>query len=292
MKKEILNVAASVKARLLKIAKEKGKTYDELLKLFGIERLLYRLSKSQVKSMLTLKGALFFLVWNVPNRRTTLDIDFLAKCDNSIEKISGMIKEVCLIPVENDGIIYDPKTVTAAVIKGNAEYSGVRVKLMAFIERIRIPMQIDFGFGDIIYPGAVNIKYPVLLNFPAPKLKGYPPETVISEKFEAMVKLGDLNSRMKDFYDILLIINNIKLDKKEIAIAIKRTFERRGTTIPETIKVFSNDIYDERSDRQVLWRSFLKKNGIKNVPEKLSKVANSIDRFLKKPIEMIKSGKV
>ncbi|HDQ26388.1 MAG TPA: nucleotidyl transferase AbiEii/AbiGii toxin family protein [bacterium] len=284
MKKKKANVAASVRARLLAIAKKTGKPYDEVLKLFGIERLLYRFSKSRFKRILTLKGALFFLVRDIPDRRTTLDADFQADYDNSTVKIAGMVKEICSIQAEDDGIKFDSRTINAVKIKEATEYSGVRVKLIAYMERTRIPVQIDFAFGDVIYPEAKEVKYPVLLDFTAPKLKGYPPETVMSEKFEAMVKLGDLNSRMKDFYDVWLIIRKIKPDKSEVAKAVKKTFEHRKTALPSTGKLFSGDIYDENSDRQKLWQAFLNKNGIKNAPLKLSAVAGEIEKFLNKTI--------
>lgn len=288
MKKGTANVAASVKARLLTIAKKTGKPYDELLKLFGMERLIYRISKSRFKEMLILKGALFFLVWNVPDRRTTLDIDFMAKYDNSAEKIAGMIREICLISVEDDGIKYDPETITAIVIREAAEYSGIRVKLTANIERTRIPVQIDFGFGDVIYPGAKSIKYPVLLDFSVPVLKGYPAETVVSEKFETMVRLGDLNSRMKDFYDVWLIFHNFKLDKIKVSNAIKKTFENRQSLLPSANKLFSSDIYNKASDRQILWRAFLRKNNIEKAPKLLAEIAVEIEKELLKSIELIR----
>jgi len=291
VKKQTMDIAASVKARLFNIAGTTGKPYDELLKLFAMERLLYRLGKSRFKAILTLKGALFFLVRNVPGRRTTLDIDFLARNGNDPEKIAGMVGKICSVPVKNDGIRYDAGTITAAKTREDAEYSGVRVKLTAYIERTRIPVQLDFGFGDVIYPGAEKIDYPVLLDFPAPRLKVYPPETVVSEKFEAMVRLGDLNSRMKDFYDLWLIFRSFKLDKTEVAKAVKKTFERRHTQLPKDDRLFSEDIYDKNSDRQILWSAFLRKNNIEKAPKLLSDTAAEIRKQLLKSVELIRKGK-
>ncbi len=292
MKKEAKNVAVSVKARLLTIAKTSGKPYDELLKLFGMERLLYRFSKSRFKDILILKGALFFLIRDIPDRRTTLDIDFLARYDNSPAKIKGIIKGICLTPVEDDGIRYDAGAITAAGIKEAAEYPGVRVKLVAYIERTQIPVQIDFGFGDVVYPAAKKVKYPVLLNFPAPKLKGYPPESVISEKFESIIRLGDLNSRMKDFYDIWLIFRNLKLKNAEVAKAIKKTFNNRHTILPRANKLFSEDIYGRNSDRQQLWNAFLTKNDIEIAPKFLSDTAAEIEKQLLKSVMIIRKGEI
>src|SRR6056297_1767117 len=172
-----VNTGASVKARLLRIAKASGKPYDGMLKLFAMERLAYRLSKSRFKDVLILKGALFFLVMNMPDRRTTLDIDLLARYDNDPFKIAGIVKEICSAAVENDGIIYDTRSITSGRITEAAEYPGVRVKLNAYIEKTRVPLQVDFGFGDAVYPGVKKIKYPVLLDLPAPKIKCYPRES-------------------------------------------------------------------------------------------------------------------
>lgn len=290
MKKEITNVAASVKAQLLTIAKTSGKPYDELLKMFAMERLLYRFSKSHFKNILTLKGALIFFAYDIPGRRTTLDADFLAKYDNNPEKIAKIVKETCLISVEDDGIKFDPDTIVAVKIKEKAEYPGVRVKLTAYIEKTRIPVQIDFGFGDVIYPKAEKIEYPSLLGFPSPKLKGYPPESIISEKFEIIIKLGELNSRMKDFYDIWLIFRNLQVDNTKLAKAIEITFKNRKTNIPHFDKLFSEDIYNKESDRQKIWSAFLIKNNIKDAPGLLHDIAIEIEKQLIKSIKFIKKG--
>ena len=287
MKKDIKNIEASVKAQLQNKAKETNRPFAEVLQYYGIERFLYRVSQSKYTDKLILKGALMFTVWHVPERRTTLDIDFLALYDNQIDSIEKMIKDFCKTTVVQDGLVFDPANVKGQRIKEDAEYEGVRVKFLGLLDRSRIPMQIDIGFGDSIYPKAKEIEYPVILDLPKPKIKGYPAESVISEKFEAMVKLGLLNSRMKDFYDIWLMMRQFKFSGSKLAEALKRTFEHRKTPLPEKSPLFAEEIYDEKSDRQTLWKAFLAKGEIQHAPEKLSVVANDIEGFLIQPIQTI-----
>lgn len=228
-----------------------------------------------------------FIVWHVPERRSTLDIDFLARFDNQITSIEKMIKDVCGTVVVPDGLVFDPETLKGQRIKEDADYEGVRVKLLGFLDRSRIHMQIDIGFNDIIYPRPKLIEYPVILDFPKPYLKGYPAESVVSEKFEAMVKLGLLNSRMKDFYDIWLMMHQFDFEGSKLSESLRRTFAYRKTEVPDSKKLFAKEIYDEKSDRQTLWKAFLNKGDIKHAPEKLSTVAKEIEKILCKPLGAI-----
>ena len=287
MKKDIKNVQASIRARLQNKAKETNRPFSEVLQYYGMERFLYRFSRSQYADKFILKGALMFTVWRVPERRTTLDIDFLARFDNQIASIEKVIKAICKIPVVSDGLAFDPETIKGQRIKEDADYEGVRVKFRGFLERSRIPMQVDVGFGDAIYPKPKVIDYPVILDLPKPHLKGYPAESVVSEKFEAMVKLGLLNSRMKDFYDIWLMMRQFDFSGLNLVEALKRTFEHRKTDLPEDQPLFAEEIYDEKSDRQTLWKAFLKKGDIKHAPEKLQATAREIEEFLTKPLDAI-----
>lgn len=287
MKVEIKNIRASVHARLQNKAKETNRPFAEVLQFYGMERFLYRFSQSKYAEKFILKGALMFTVWQVPERRTTLDIDFLAQYDNQAAKIEEVIKEICQVKVVPDGLLFDPATVAGQKIKEDADYEGVRVRFRGFLERARIPMQIDIGFGDIVYPRPKVIDYPTILDFPKPHLKGYPPESVVSEKFEAMVKLGLLNSRMKDFYDLWLMTRQFDFDRANLGEALKRTFAHRKTELPEKPPLFAEEIYDETSDRQTLWKAFLQKGQIQNTPQKLKEIARTIEDFLSHPIEAI-----
>jgi len=291
MKKDITNIQASIRARLQNKAKEANQTFAEILQYYGMERFLYRFSRSKYADKFILKGALMFTVWQVSERRTTLDIDFSARYDNQIAAIEKIIKDVCKVEVTPDGLIFDATTVKGKKIKEDTDYEGVRVRFLGFLERARIPMQIDMAFGDVIYPKPKSIDYPIILDLPKPNLKGYPAESVISEKVEAMVKLGLLNSRMKDFYDIWLMMRQFNFNGADLTEALKKTFEHRKTALPEGRPLFAEEIYDEKSDRQTLWRAFLKKGDIKHAPEKLAATAKEIEVLLIKPLGAINEGR-
>lgn len=287
MKEDITNLPASVRSRLQNKAKETGRPFAELLQFYGMERFLYRLSHSRHANTFILKGALMFTVWQVPHRRTTLDIDFLARSDNHIAHMEKTIRDVCVEPVQPDGLMFDPQTIRAERIRENADYEGVRIKLIGFLDHSRIPVQIDIGFGEIVYPKPVRINYPVLLDFPGPRLHGYTIESVVSEKFEAMVKLGILNTRMKDFYDVWLMIRQFNFKGQDLSEALQRTFNHRKTSLPEHEPLFEQAFYEEKSDRQMLWKTFRRNSGFDTVPEKLSVVVTDIEGFLVRPLAVI-----
>jgi hypothetical protein len=287
VKKEVKNIQASVKAQLQNTAKGTNRPFAEVLQYYGMERFLYRFGKSRYADKFELKGALLFTVWRIPERRATLDIDFLARFDDQVTAIETVIRDVCNVPAEPDGLKFDPESVKGRRTKENADYEGVRVKFSGFLDRARIPMQIDVGFGDIVYPKTKVIDYPVILDFPKPHLKGYPKESVISEKFEAMIKLGLLNSRMKDFYDIWLLMGQFEFKGADLVEAIRKTFKHRKTDIPKNKPLFADEIYDKRSDRQTLWSAFLRKEDIRYAPDMLSVTAKEIEDFLVEPVVAI-----
>ena len=290
MKKDITNIQASIRARLQNKAKETNRPFAEIMQYYAMERFLYRFSRSKYADKFILKGALLFTVWKVPDRRTTLDIDFLARYDNKVASIEEVVRDICSVPVDSDGLIFNAETVQGRKIKEDADYEGVRVKFIGFLERSRIHMQIDVGFGDIIFPKPQAIDYPTILSLPKPHFKGYPIESVVSEKFEAMVKLGLLNSRMKDFYDIWLMIRQFNFNGSDLAEALKRTFEHRKTNLPAGKPLFAEEIYDEKSDRQTLWKAFLSKSNIKHAPEKLAIIAKEIEDFVIEPLGALNKG--
>lgn len=287
MKKIIKNIQASVRTRLQNIAQKTGRPFSEVLQYYGMERFLYRFSQSIYADQFVLKGALMFAVWDVPERRTTLDIDFTARFSNKVKAIEGVIREVCLVSVPPDGVIFDSVKVKGVKIKENADYEGVRVKFAGYLGKARIAMQIDVAFGDVIYPNPQRIDYPVILDMPKPKLKGYPIEGVASEKLEAIIKLGALNSRMKDFYDLWLMSRQFNFDGNRLSKALTRTFRHRQTALPKGRPFFAEEIYDEKSDRQILWRAFLRKGSVQQVPEKLNIVAREIERFFADPLAAV-----
>lgn len=253
------NVAASVHQRLLNVARETGRPFNEVLQYFAMERLLYRLCCSGHKDSFVLKGALLFRVWDVPDSRATRDIDFLAFLDNSPENLAAVFREVCSIEGD-DGLVFDPASVQAQTIKEDADYEGVRVRFRGLLGKARVTMQVDIGFGDTVHPDAVHGEYPTILDMGAPSLWMYPPETVGAEKAEAVVHLGSLNSRMKDFYDIWRLSQQFEFDDAVLSEAIRQTFENRGTTLISFDELRTEILQNDSMGKQ--WNAFLEKTGV------------------------------
>jgi hypothetical protein len=225
------DIGASVRQRLLNQSRAQGRPFQELLQYFAMERFLYRLSKSPASDRFVLKGALLLTAWHAPLSRPTMDIDLAGRTSNELEHISELIRSVCGIIADPDGIEFDPASIEAARINESADYEGVRIRFNATLARARIPMQIDIGFGDVIVPAPTQIVYPVLLEFPAPVLLAYPKETVIAEKLEALTTLGLLNSRMKDYYDLAILSRLYSFVGAILVEAVIATFQHRETRI-------------------------------------------------------------
>lgn len=277
--KNVSNLAASVQARLQNHARATTRPFQELLQYYAMERFLYRLATTPYRSRFVLKGALMLHVWDAPLARATKDLDFLGRLDNSLENLQRVVREVCSAEVEPDGMVFDPATVKPERIKEDADYEGVRVRFVGLLGRARVTMQIDVGFGDVVTPGPLDITYPVLLDFPAPGLSGYPRETVVAEKFQAMVYLGTLNSRMKDFYDVWLLSRQFAFDGPVLAKAIAATFANRGTKIDIEPIAFKPE-FTEQASTVAQWTAFRKKLPNTECPETLGEVVSSLTRFL------------
>ena len=264
MRNEVRNMDASVKARLKNIAKEYKKTFNLILQLYMQERFLYRLSVSEYKDNFVLKGGLFLFSMTGFTGRPTRDIDFLAyQISNDIENIKVIFKKICKIEY-NDGIIFDPNSVFVEEIKREAEHRGIRVKLTGYLGKAKEILWLDIGFYDIVVPEIITADYPVLLDMDYPKIKMYSFESVVAEKFEAVVSLGELNSRMKDFYDIFILLSEKKFNRYILQKAIVETFKRRGTDILKSDQVFKKEFIEDRS-RVNQWKLFLKKIGQKDI---------------------------
>ncbi len=238
--KEIANLPHSVHDRLSRIAKDSGNTFEQVFYLYALERFLYRLSKSNYVSVFVLKGALMFFGWNLPLRRLTKDIDFQGYTSNDVENLVLIMRQVCVQPVENDGMYYDPESVEGEIIQEESDYEGVRIKFIGFLGNAKLNLQIDISFADEITPAITEFNYPTLLpklGMDPFKLRGYPFETSIAEKFETMVDKGEINSRMKDFYDIWVMIQQFEIPGKTLAEAINNTFNARKTSIPVGLPV-------------------------------------------------------
>lgn len=275
------NVAASVHQRLLNIARETGRPFNEVLQYFAMERVLYRLSCSGHKDSFVLKGALLFRVWDVPDSRATRDIDFLAFLDNSPENLAAVFREVCSIEGD-DGLVFDPESVQAQTIKEDADYEGVRIRFRGLLGNAKIAMQIDVGFGDKVHPGVVRADYPVILDLPAPTLRMYPPETVVAEKVEAMIHLGNLNSRMKDFYDVWRLSRQYEFDDPVLGEAIKQTFNNRGTDLIPFDELKAELLGSDVLGKQ--WKAFLEKTGV-DAPATFDEVLSAVGDFISPVLE-------
>ena len=273
------NVAASVRAKLATQARSSGQPFQEVLQYYGLERFLYRISQSQYRNRFLLKGALMLRVWETPSSRPTRDIDLLGYVDNELATLASIMQEVCAIAVEDDGLRFEPSTITAARIKEDADYEGVRIKFAGFLGTARIPMQIDIGFGDVVYPAAEERTYPTLLDLPAPFVRMYPRETVIAEKFQAMVHLGNLNSRMKDFFDIWLLARSYDFAGADLAKAIQETFRNRDTSI-ETDPVALTSAFTGQDTVRKQWAGFLKRSNLHGGPATLDEIRVPLRVFL------------
>lgn len=279
MKKPVKDVAASVRQRLLNQARATNRPFQEILQYFAMERFLYRLSLSPHATKFILKGALMFVVWKGPLSRPTKDIDFLARLDNSMNAVVTAIREVCNQVVEPDGLVFDTATIAGSTIREDADYSGVRVTFRVTLENARIAMQIDVGFGDVVTPAAKQTDYPTILELPPPRLLGYNRETMVAEKFEAMVKLGVLNSRMKDFFDIWIVSREFDFDGTALTKAVARTFANRGTAIDLRPAALTDEFANDPAKR-AQWSGFLRKSKLTGVPEDLTVIVREIGAFL------------
>ncbi|HSL88708.1 MAG TPA: nucleotidyl transferase AbiEii/AbiGii toxin family protein [Ignavibacteriaceae bacterium] len=277
-KKEIKNISASVKERLRNISTQSGWEFQSVVSQYVQERFLYRLSKSIYSNNLILKGALLFIAHDISRNRPTRDIDFLgSKVPNVIDDLIEVIKEILLIKI-NDGLSFDSDSVEAENITEDGDYKGVRIKFYAFLENSRERMQLDIGFGDIITAGPVEIYFPTLLDFPAPKLKVYSIETAIAEKFEAIASLQLQTSRMKDFYDILFFAEHYNFKKETLIQAIITTFSNRSTKL-ELSKPIFEDKFKKDERFQNLWKAFLDRNKFES-NQTFSEVVSQIQSFI------------
>lgn len=278
MPREPQNVGASVRARLLDRARAEKSDFQILLTRYAIERLLYRLGVSGHREKFILKGAMLFVTWVADPFRPTRDLDLLGFGDSDANAIAETFRVICKTPVPDDGVSYDITGLLAAPIRTTADYGGVRVRTTATIDRARIPIQIDVGFGDAVTPAPVEIDYPAMLGNPQPRIRAYPVETVVAEKFEALVTLGMANTRMKDFYDLWLIAQRFEFRQSILIEAINRTFKRRGTTRPLEPPVGLTDEF--ANVRATQWRAFMGRDQIVAAPKELAPVVSDLRGFL------------
>jgi hypothetical protein len=223
---------------------------------------------------------MLFMAWTGQTYRPTADMDFLGFGEDSSERIAKIFRSLCELEVMPDGLTFDSKTVMVNPIREKQEYRGRRVKLTALLEKARIPLQVDIGFGDVVTPEAEKLDYPTLLEFPAPSIRACPRETVVAEKFQAMVMLGIANSRMKDFYDLHILAREFAFDGKALVQAIKATFERRKTAVPTETPLALTDEFALDEAKSVQWSAFTRKVDLEEGIPGLSEILSSLRVFL------------
>ena len=254
------NLAASIRARLKQHADAARQDFNLALTHYGLERLLYRLSISAHAPNYLLKGALLFSLWYDLPHRPTRDADLLGFGPDDIDSAVATFREICQIAVE-DGIAFDPASVKGAVIRKEAGYRGERIDLRAALDGARITLQVDIGFGDAVTPAPEAIHYPVLLDdLPAPQLRAYTKYTVVAEKFHALCLLGMTNTRMKDYFDLWVLLAENTLDQAELRRAIEATFNRRKMSMPTSLPAGLSDAFAADAIKQTQWNAFLKRN--------------------------------
>jgi hypothetical protein len=283
------NVAASVRQRLLNHARAEGRPFNEVLQYFALERFLYRLGRSPYRRQFVLKGALMFTVWQSPLPRPTRDIDLLGRLDNSVEQVVAAIQAICQEPAPQDGLRFATESVLGERIIEAANYAGVRVRFTAYLGQARIPMQIDVGFGDPLVPGPSLVRLPTILDLPSPELQGYSRESAIAEKLQVMVYLGEVNSRMKDFYDVWLLASHFDFDGPILAQAIRETFRWRQTPLPPSPVAFS-DAFARDPEKQAQWAVFIGRHRLQDTPATLHEAVQVIAAFLQPVIQALLEG--
>ncbi|MCY4265819.1 MAG: nucleotidyl transferase AbiEii/AbiGii toxin family protein [Gammaproteobacteria bacterium] len=257
MARETGNIAASVRARLRNLARQRGANFQHLLTRYALERFLYRLSASLHRDLFVLKGAMLYAAWASDPFRITRDIDLLSLGDHKADPLIKAIREVCALPMLDDGLRFDAENISARPFDEDRAQGTFRARTVTRLGAAIIPVQIDIGFGDPITPAPVQIEYPVLLDQPAPVLRSYPRETVVAEKFQAIVAHDLANSRMKDFYDLLAMSRLFTFEGKTLCAAIRTTFEKRATTLPRKPPPALTREFSEDPQKLQLWQSFV-----------------------------------
>ena len=260
MNNGLKNVAASVRARLLTHARTYGDDFQRVLTRYAIERLLFRLSCSSDADRFVLKGAMLFATWPENAFRPTGDLDLLGLGNPKSEDIAEVFRRICALDAPEDGIVYDVASVRVEAVREQNQYQGARVRLDGRLDSAVIPVQVDIGFGDHVYPEPEQREFPTLLpNLPRPRVFMYPAETVIAEKFEAMLRFGETNGRIKDFYDLWLTSRTFSFDLAILLEAVSGTLRRRQTAIPSQIPVGLTEAFAVIAAEKGFWTGFLRR---------------------------------
>ncbi len=259
--KALKNPAASIRARLLDHAKQHGDDYQRVLTRYAIERLLYRLSQTEAAEHYVLKGAMLFVTWPEHVFRPTGDLDLLGQGDPDPAVIAALFARLCEIKAVDDGIIFDPASLKVEAVREASKYQGVQLSLRGELAKAIIPVQVDIGFGDHVYPPPKRQSFPSLLpNLPAAEILMYPPETVVAEKFEAMIRFGEANGRIKDFHDMWVTTRTFPFDLPSLLEAVSGTLRRRETAFPTEMPIGLTEAFAKVAEERGLWSGFLRRN--------------------------------
>lgn len=284
------NLPASLHDRLLRIAKARRMEFQDLLINYALERWLYRLSQSPYQQRFILKGAMLFALWTDEPHRSTQDLDLLGYGANTIAEMETIFREIGLIESAEDGLVLPPEEVRGSIIREDRKYEGVRINLLALLGKARIPLQVDVGFGDAVIPAPITIEYPTLLPMPAPQLRAYQRETVVAEKFHAMVERGISNSRAKDYFDLWVFTESFGFEGAILMEAIRATFTRQRTALPENVPIGLSASYGNHPEKLAQWRAFLRRGKLKAATVPLPHVVTRIHDFLMPPLNAIRAG--
>lgn len=285
------DLAVSVRDRLLNLARERRENFQAVLTRYAVERLLYRLSVSKYRGQFLLKGAMLFFVWSGQLYRPTRDLDLLGTGENSVPRMKKIFGEICKIPVDDDGLKFLTGTIRGTRIREDEEYEGVRLTLAARLAAARISVQVDIASGDAVKSEPKEEEFPTLLPLPAPRLKIYPREAVIAEKFQIMVALGIANSRMKDFSDLWTLARTFPFEGEALGEAIAATFERRHTALPTASPLALTSEFSEDRAKQAQWKAFLERVPLPSDGHTLTDVINLLRDFLMPPTVAIVTGR-
>jgi hypothetical protein len=269
-------VSRSVHQRLLNMRDQTGEPFNHLLMRYGLERLLYRIQVAGYGETFVLKGAMLFTLWSDVPGRPTRDMDLLGLGDLTHDRLRVILADACNVSVVDDGLRFDSNSIQTDDIRDDQEYHGVRIRLLGFLGRARLAVQIDVGFGDALTPEPISIDYPTILDFPSPHLRAYHPVTVIAEKLNAMVILGAMNSRMKDFYDMHVILAHMNIDNELLGEAIRTTFARRNTPLPLVMPVGFTPDFLEDGTKERQWQAFLNRSALSSFDLTLADVLTDL----------------
>ena len=282
-RRPLQNVGASVRARLLNRSRESGEDFQFLLQRYAAERFLYRLGASPHRELYVLKGATLLALWSEAVYRPTRDLDFTGYGSPLPNDVRSTIRDICAVPVADDGIAFTNETIRIETIRDQDEYDSFRARFEATLDGARIPMQIDIGFGNAIEPPPTDEHYPVLLDAPRPRIRVYPREAVVAEKLHAMVVLGARNSRYKDFYDLHALVQHFDFDGERLSRAIGATFERRRLPITPNAPLALTPLFYADTGRAKEWAGYRNRNHLPGAPSDFGTVGDRLRTFFLEP---------